>query len=266
MSRINEENIPNEKAWFTKNRNLLLNKFSSEERNNILELEKKYGKYCFLPLDIPKIETSKDFVNWYFENAKASIKQNTDIATQYTGNSSFLTIDVLPQNYDASKSVWSKNIISNFEQQWPDLWQQFYEYFPFKKIIGLTIWSSIVDIDAHRDQTIYLDLPLEFRTLIHDPNPENNLFVGESLPNADIGDYVKTISVPNRLESNSFVWNNLRSRHFSKFNESYKKIIIIFHYVNKIDWHRYESLISRSIQKYQDRSLISENDISLYVY
>lgn len=266
--RINQQNVPDEKQWFTRERNLALSKYDDETKAKILELEKKFGSVCFTPLDIPVIQASDHdkFVDWFFKTAKPSIKQNTDIATQYTGNSSFLTVDVLPPQYDTSKSVWSKNVIPDFNKQWPDLWEQFYEYLPYDKIIGLSIWSSTIDIAPHRDQSLFIDLPLEFRTMIHDPNPKENLFSGESLPNAEIGNVLGEKPFPKHLDTNTVVWSNLRSRHYSRFSEQHRKIIMIFHYVNKINWNKYEKLLESSISRYRDNALISEKSLSDYVY
>lgn len=268
MTRINLENVPDEKEWFTRERKSALLKYDEETRAKILELEKNYGYICFLPLDIPKIQAQNQekFVEWYFNNAKPSIKQNTDIATQYTGNSSFLSIDVLPSSYDTTKSVWSKNVISDFDKQWPDLWEQFYEHLPFDKIVGISIWSSTTDIAPHRDQSLFIDLPLEFRTLIYDTNPRENLFSGESLPNAELGQVLDEKPVPNNIETNSVVWSNLRSRHYSKFSADHRKIIMIFHYVNKINWKKYENLIERSAEKFSNYALFSKNKIKDYIY
>ena len=261
MSRVNQENIPDEKLWFTKQRTINLKRLGPDLRNRILDLEFKFGKICFTPLHVPIIKPldQQKFVDWYFQTCKPSIKQNRDIATQYTGASAFQSIDLLPESYDTKNSIWSKNIVRDFEHQWPDLWQQFYEYLPFKKIIGFSIWSSTKDIVPHRDQSLFLDLPLEFRVMLYDPNPTANLFISESLPNSSIDDLQNTVCLPNDIDTNSFVWNNLRSWHFSKYDPNYKKIIMIFHWANEIDWDRYELLLERSLSYYQKYSLISQH-------
>ena len=263
MTRYNTSYAENEKTLFSEQRSLALNK-SDKNRNQILELEKKFGKVCFTPLAVPKIEDS-DFYTWFFDRAKPSVKQNQDIATDYTGGSSFLSIDVVPDWYDTSKSVWSKNVITDFNKQWPKLWQQFYDYLPFDKIVGLSIWSSTKDIIAHRDQSLFLDLPLEFRVLM-DTNPNFNLSVSEVLPNNSIENKLQTTNVPNNLDTNCFAWSNLRSQHHSVYDENYKKIIFIFHYTNKINWVRYEQLLANSLLKYPDYAMISNKEISDYIH
>lgn len=263
MTRYNESFIPDEKKWFTAQRSIALHRQSPADREKILELEKQFGKYCFTPLAVPKI-TDNDFYDWYFENAEMTVKQNKDIATDTTGSSTFLSMDVVPDNFDTSKSIWSKNVIKNFDKMWPNLWQQFNECLPFQKITGISIWSSVRDVVGHRDHTMFLDLPLEFRVLM-DSNPSANLSVTEVLPNTPITEGLGTIDVPVHLESNSFAWNNLRSQHHSKFYPDYKKIIFIFHWSNKIDWQRYEALMNKSVVEYSQHTLKSAHDISSYI-
>jgi hypothetical protein len=264
---MNAENIPDERIWFTEQRKINLERFNPEIEKRILDLEKKFGKICFTPLDIPNIKANdqEKFIEWYFENCKPSIKQNQDIATQYTGDSSFLSIDLLPDWYDTKNSIWSKNIVKDFEHQWPDLWEQFYEYLPFEKIIGFSIWSSTKDIIPHRDQSLFLDLPLEFRIMLYDPNPEVNLYISESLPNSNIDNTREKVFLPNCIDTNSFVWNNLRSWHGSKHSPQYQKIIMIFHWANKINWNKYEKLLERSYEKYNQYSLTSNHSVKDFI-
>lgn len=267
MARFNSKFVTDEKQWFTEQRLLTLNAYDKSVQKKIIDLEKKFGKICFTPLDVPiiKARDSQKFVEWYFANSKLAIKQNKDIANEYTGAPSFLSIDKMPEIHYTSKSIWTKNLINNFEDQWPDLWQQFYDYLPFDNIIGLSMWSSTRDIIPHRDPTLFLDLPLEFRILLHDVNPEENLFVKETLPNSDIDQLETTYPVPNNIDTNSFVWSNLRSQHTSVYNSKYKKIILIFHRTNIINWNRYEILLEKSYLKYRDHQLISQYNIQDFI-
>jgi hypothetical protein len=263
MERYNE-NISNEKNYFSQQRLRKLNQLDFETRKNILRLENTYGKFCFLPLDIPIIKND-DFYQWYFETASLTTKQNLDVATSTTGVSSFYSLDIVPESLDLNKTIWTKNVVKNFDKLWPDLWDQFHEYLPYEKIIGLSMWSSIRDIIPHRDQTMFLDLPLEFRILF-DKNPEDNLFVSEILPDAGPKNFLQTSAVPTQYTTNTFAWSNLRSQHHSIYNNNYKKIIFIFQFLNPIDWKKYEKLIEKSIEKYQFQSLISKNSIDDFVF
>lgn len=263
MIRYNVGYTSDEKKWFTEQRIINLNRFDNKTRENVIRLEQKFGKVGFTPLDIPIIKDEK-FFEWYFENAVPSIKQNKDVATEYTGGSSFLTMDIVPKWYDVSKSIWSKNVIADLENQWPNLWDQFYEFLPFDKIVGVTIWSSTKDIVAHRDQSLFIDLPLEFR-IVMDNNPVVNFWVSEVLPNSSVEDKLKTANVDPNINTNSFVWNNLRTQHYTKFYPEHKKITFIFHWSNKINWEKYEILLEKSLEKYRDKSLISDLSIDSFI-
>lgn len=267
MARVNSDLIPDEKIWFTNERLKDFNRFPPDDRNTLLDLEMKFGNIGFLPLDIPIIKSEKheEFIDWFFKNCKVSTKLKQDSASHYTGGNLFSTIDYIPGLKDDSNSIWSKNLFNDFDKLWPDLWEQFYEYFPFKKITGFSIWSSNQDIVPHRDHTLFLDLPLEFKILLHDPNPEPNLTIGESLPNSDLYETIQECSLPNHLNTNSFVWNNLRTKHFSKFKSEYKKMILLFHRENKFDWIKYKKLIEKSLILYKDKSLLSQKKIQDYV-
>jgi len=262
MTRYNTGYASDEKQWFTEQRFSALNRYDDKTKKNILRLEEKFGNIGFTPLDIPLIKDD-NFFQWYFENAIPSVKQNKDVATEYTGGSSFLSIDQMPDWYDTSKSVWSKNKV-DIEKRWPELWDQFYEYLPFDQIVGLTVWSSIKDIVAHRDQSLFLDLPLEFR-IVMDQNTVDNFWVSEVLPNTSVEEKLSTSAIPLNLDTNSFVWSNLRTQHYSKFYSNHKKITFIFHWSNKINWKKYEKIIERSIEKYQKYALISSKKIVDFV-
>ena len=263
MTRHNTGFVLDEKRWFTDQRTLHLNRHDDETKKNILRLEQKFGSACFTPLDIPIIR-DKEFFNWYFENAIPSVKQNKDVATEYTGGSSFLSIDLFPEKYDSLKSIWSKNIRNNLATLWPNLWEQFYLHLPFENIEGMTIWSSTKDIIPHRDQSVFVDLPLEFR-IVMDDNPTDNFWVSEVLPNTVIDKKLNTAVVSTKLDTNTFAWNNLRTQHHTKFYPEHKKITIIFHWANKINWKKYENLLERSLEKYQKNSLTSTRPITDFV-
>lgn len=256
--------VLDEKKWFTDQRILHLNQYNDDTKKNILRLEEKFGSVCFTPLDIPIIQ-NKEFFNWYFENAVPSIKQNKDIASSTTGTSSFLSIDLVSKTYNTSNLVWTKNVRNDLETLWPDLWDQFYLHLPFEKIERMSIWSSTTDINPHRDQSVFIDIPLEFR-IVMDNNPTDNFWINEVLPNTAIDKQLNTAAVSTKLDTNSFVWNNLRTQHHSKFYPNYKKITFIFFYwQNKINWKKYESLIERSVEKYQKTLLASTRPITDFV-
>jgi hypothetical protein len=60
-------------------------------------------------------------------------------------------------------------------------------------------------------------------------------------------------------DTNTFVWNNLRAVHSSKFTIGHTKILLIINEIDsEIDWNKYEMLLEKSIEKYKDYSFIDE--------
>ena len=47
MTRINSENIPDERRWFTVQRSININRYPKETQKQIRDLENKFGKICF---------------------------------------------------------------------------------------------------------------------------------------------------------------------------------------------------------------------------
>ena len=259
--------IDNEKEFFTKERLISFKRWNTDiEKINLLE--NKWGNICLTPLDIPRIQATdhQRFVDWFYKTCKPSVKQNADVATTDVGYSKFKSIDLVPPGANVMQSVWSKNPVNNFSTLWPDLWEQMHEYLPFESINGFTIWNSTEDILPHRDPGAFTDFPVSFRILLDDTNTEPNLVVGECLPNADPFNVTLTKAFNNKLDTNSLVWNNLRTMHWSKKDSNQNKILLIMlPWVNKINLDKYDKLIDRSLQKYRTESLISSYKIDNWI-
>jgi len=230
-----------------------------------LEAEKRFGDCLFVPLDIPLIKDDL-FVEWYWENAKIINKVRPDIASPHTGLNSYISVDIAEEGswVLSHEQTWSTNFRTDFSKLFPKLVEQFYEYFPMKKIDSYVIWSSTKSIGAHRDPTIFLDLPSSFRIMLHDENPLPTLYVEEykadtNFPVPDTKKYV-----PKLENTNSFVWNNLRTKHGSDHTMGQRKILLIFKYF-LIDWEKYYSLLDRSIVKYSDHYLKSNNTLDNFI-
>lgn len=228
------------------------------DTHEIKRLEDKFGEYLYLPLDIPKIEIPADFVDFYFTHADYTYKRLTDIASpavsqeQHGGQSTFLTLD---SKNTTDKCIWTKNFNGELFTTYKDIFEQIYEYFPLNSPIkDFSIWSSTKQVSFHRDAANMLNLPTQFRVLLHNPSnsTDTTLRLKTDAPERANDNYFK---VHSPLETNSFVWNNLKVMHGSTFT-GFKKILFIPAGVLDINWKRYEEILERSFSKYREYSLI----------
>jgi hypothetical protein len=212
-----------EKNYFTDKRN---QQFTFFPNNKQLEI---WGKYCYIPLDIPKIQ-SQNMVEWFNEKKKPIYKITSDISTKSIGFSNFDSIDVLPTGESEKKHrdsvAWDLNIQKNFVDLFPDVYKKIMEYFPFKSLDRIRIWSSTKDVGYHRDDYKYTDNPESFRLMLYDENPNQTLGLVTSLPDTNLNKD-NIFLLPRIEDTNSFVWNNLRTKHGSVHDSRYKKIILI---------------------------------------
>jgi hypothetical protein len=198
------------------------------------------------------------FVDFYDLNARYAVKMKEDIAEDLLknnrpeGRTPYRSIDSCAST---NTMIWAKNYVPEIFTQFPELFEQIHDYFPFlEKGFMWTMWSSSKDIIAHRDMRSMLDMPIRLRIKIYDDNPIESL--GLHLAPVDkpiIGPW--SIDIPE--DTNSFAWNNLRTRHESKFTEGHKKILFIsFANYPGAKMNQYVDLLDRSINKYKERLLI----------
>ena len=64
--------------------------------------------------------------------------------------------------------------------------------------------------------------------MIHDDNPSPTLHIEEFKPDTNIPEPNTKKYIPNLEDTNSFVWNNLRTRHGSDFHPGNRKILLRF--------------------------------------
>ena len=230
-----------------------------------LEAEKRFGDCLFVPLDIPLIKDEL-FVEWYWENAKRVNKLMPDIASTSKDFDSFVSVDVAEEGSMALKTdhVWSTNFRTDFPKLFPKLIEQFYEYFPVTRIGSFSIWSSTEAIGVHRDHSIFLDIPSSFRIMLHDENSSPTLYVEEYKADTNFPVPNTRKYVPKLNDTNSFVWNNLRTKHGSDYTTGQRKILLIFKHL-LIDWEKYYSLLDRSIVKYSNHYLKSNNTLDNFI-
>jgi hypothetical protein len=242
-----------DKITLTKKRTFWASHYFNDSQ--VHSLEEKYGKYLYVPLDIPNIKLNdhEKFTSFYFENAKQSTKLKSDMSGNHTNTSAFVSIDGVPTS---EKSIWSKNYVPSIRTEFKELFDQIHEYFPIDHLDNFIIWNSIANIDFHRDESIMLDLPVHFRIMLHNPNDNSTLYIKQDKP--------ELLSIPSN--TNSFAWNNLRITHGSKL--ALPKILFLFGDVLRINWKKYDQLIEKSIEKYkefviEDTSTIIEDYINL---
>lgn len=245
-----------EKQFFTENRKEQLTVYPD------LKLAEEWGKYCLIPLDIPRFDYP-ELVQWFFQVAEPSYKQSPDVATDKIGYSKFNSVDVLPTN-EQQQDVWSLNIKNEFMEKFRYVYDDIMEYFPFKTIQRIRMWQSTNVVSFHRDQTKFVDFPGAFRILLYDENPNQTLSLIDALPDQKYDFLSKKFFIPRLDSTNSYVWNNLRTKHGSNFIPGFRKIIIILDRY-EIDIKKYKDLIERSIDKYRNNCLVSMRNKNEYL-
>ena len=220
------------------------------------QLEKKYGKYIYLPLDVPKIipDNQEEFVKFYFDNAKTMGKLRPDSTSDQWITPTYLTVDSAPtRSYSLPENI---NYVPDLNIKFKSITEQILEYLPFKNVT-FKLWSSFASQSWHRDISCMTDIPSQFRIMLYDTNPAPTLYLKRDIP--DQGSVDEIFKFMPFSETNTFVWNNLRSLHCSKFTKGYTKILLIINEIDsKIDWKKYDMLIEKSITKYKDYSFIDD--------
>jgi hypothetical protein len=98
--------------------------------------------------------------------------------------------------------------------------------------------------------------------MLYDENPEQTLGLIRSLPDSNLRLSDKFM-LPRLEETNSFAWNNLRTKHGSTYNPAYRKILIIIERYN-LDIDKYHNLMERSVNKFKDYLLMCDRPTSEY--
>lgn len=244
-----------EREFFTQKRKEFL-----DENPRAHELE-QWGKYCYVPLDIPRYDFP-ELVKWFWKVCKPTYKQSPDVANSNYGFSSFDAVDIMPAGEEQS-DVWSLNSQPDFLTLFPDILKRIENDFPFKNIKRIRLWSSIGLVPPHRDHTKFVDYPSSFRISLYDENSRSTLWLKDCLPEEKIISPFE-FNLPNLDSTNSFVWNNLRTKHSSVFVRGKRKIIIILDR-HELDIDRYHDLMERSILKYEKFCMRSTRSISEYI-
>lgn len=225
------------------------------------KLEKKFGKYMYVPLDVPPIRPldPEAFRTWYFENAKQIRKIKADVAgsTQYDGPT-FYSID--SPYHRRGGTIWERNPVDMLAR-FPEIGIGLKEL-PFDSSPDYMLWSSMRMVRPHRDEGPWFDLPCSFRVVLYDSNPAPTLFLQEDMPGAKSHPAWRKLQYS--PESNVFAWNNLRTKHGSTHNPENTKVLMILGQ-GYFNLDKYEALVERSIERFKDCLLVSKYDTTDFV-
>jgi hypothetical protein len=99
--------------------------------------------------------------------------------------------------------------------------------------------------------------------MLYDTNLIPTLSLIPSLPDTS-NEFAGLFPIKSIPETNSFVWNNLRTKHGSTYIPPFKKIVIILDRYD-LDIDRYNDLMVRSIEKFKSHSMISNHSLESFV-
>lgn len=265
---------------FDKTYPVKMREFQLQAWPHLKELERRWSRYSWLPLDLPRFDYP-DASEWIYQNCKPIVKLRPDISNPAYGDASrhvFNAVDVLTGDKKDIENIRRNTTFSlNRHQEFIDLFPELYERilfeFPVKKIKRIMFWSSVYEIPFHRDETEFIDSPCSFRIMLDDTNPSSTLRLLDapvSLNNPRPFHLAKAtegvFSVPRIDTTNTMAWNNFRVLHGSVFQEGYRKIIMIIESgVGNIDVQRYHKLMERSVKKYEQHAMISNRPQSDYI-
>ena len=236
------------------------------------DLEKTYGKYLFVPFDIPKIlpYDLEKFKSWYYSNALHASKQVEDFSSGTLGatDKTYQTVDSTSPKWTP---VWSLNSQETIYTLFPELFEQIHDHMPWvgENDFRWNMWSSANKVPAHRDHSSCVDAPLAMRIKLFDSNPFETLRLKID-PIKQNDNAYHTIPDLRNLDTNSFGWNNLRTKHSSSFyGNNYRKILFIWRDVLKTEKQvqQFSDMLERSISKFNDSKylLIDEYSVDDYI-
>jgi len=222
------------------------------------EIEKAYGNYLFVPLDIPVIKANdhQAFIDFFRKNAAYTKRVREDVAGLPTNDTisnykaTFKTIDSHP----TENSIWSRNYVPDLFYNFYEIFEQIYEYYPIDPdTFSFALWSSQLAVLPHRDETCMIDMPINFRLKLFDNNPIETLKLHLSpIDQPEAATY--RFSLPK--DTNSFTWNNLRLKHSSDKFIGWGKILMIMYTNYNLDMNKFIDLLDRSISKYKENIII----------
>ncbi len=235
-------------------------------------LENKYGKYLYLPLNVPKIVPNDPqlFKQWFMDRSKPIYKRMADIANPDQTDSytipSFLSVDSKNLLEVWTTGAWDANPVSDMYEIFPEIKEQIDRYLPFKSLEYYSLWSSMWTVSPHRDATPLCDMPYAFRINLYDENPSGTLRLHKGLPDMEYNNCESKLI--EHFDSNAFAWNNLRALHSSTKDNQYMKILMITASTirNKPDFDKMEALFDSSIEKYKNMFWEDTSPLEDYIH
>ena len=242
----------------------------------ILELERAYGKYLFVPFAIPKILPNdlEKFVDYFFSNAKRLGKRMSDLAgpTLETQQVPYVSINSNTNNW--SGGSFETNPSSSVYLEFPEIFEQIHDLMPWvgDKDFKRSMWSSDHNVPLHRDIGTMVDVPISARIKLFDTNPFETLSLHLDPLEKD-NSFKKVWQIPIPNDTNSFAWNNLRTKHRSVFvpskdNKKFRKILFIWRGTlsSSQQVNQYIDLLDKSIAMYKKETLIDfDNNVLDYL-
>ncbi|CAB4241530.1 hypothetical protein UFOVP71_68 [uncultured Caudovirales phage] len=264
VDRVSKE-TSDKKNVITESKENLTKLRAFEAKSNFLnsntvytELEKAYGKYLFMPFAVPTILPAdlEKFVHFFYKHAKHAGKDKEDLSTG-TFKPTRKTYRTIDSHSPGWTPVWSLNTVADVYTEFPELFEQIHDYMPWvgDKDFRWNMWSSANDVPAHRDHTSMVDLPSAMRIKLYDTNPEETL----SLLTDPIKEHTNQyVPLPTLTDTNSFTWNNLRTKHKSFKQQGGDKILFIWRekLITPLQVNQFVDLLDRSIEKYKDTNQI----------
>lgn len=249
--------------YITNARSEHLKRYSGADRFKLVKLERKYSKFNYIPLDVPRVtlQDPQRFIRWYTENSELVRKIGVDAAGSATNTYNFKAIDS-PNQYNR---IWTQNRRSDIFTEFPEI-KAGIDALPVIEP-QFSLWNAVNRVLPHRDQGVWEDLPFSFRIMLYDTNPVSTMSLQDA-PGAtswkswDSKDH-ELFKLPRLDETNTFAWNNLRTVHSSTVDRTYEKVLLILTNL-KVDLDRYEDLMERSVQKYSEHAMISKYDRSAF--
>jgi hypothetical protein len=253
-----------EKTKFTELRKSLMDSWPDSR-----ELEERWGHYSFIPLDVPRIGNAlmAEWLTQHFKPIYQVINTISSPADTPNSTAKFNAVNIRmdKDNMTSIHDFYSTNIRNTFLEEFPYFHEELMDTLPFNAITSWDFLQSNKLIGSHRDQhQDFRDFPGSFRSMIYDDNPMSTLFLKEILPDSNKEIPGTNKRLPRIPETNTFVWNNLRTQHGSFHFKNHNKILLVINNKN-INIKKYNNLIERSISKYSEYIKISKYQTSDYV-